>query len=284
MMLILSVITSILGIFGVLLYAADNKIAPSNELESPSNELPINDASNQDMFMPPEETTPIDYTQEIYSEENLRVILVPEDQTTLSSEVPITTVQRIFKQMGQAFKKDEILIQLDATIYEGILKKAQGILDKTITQLKTKRALYQDGIASTNEVKYAQADFDVAESDFITARHNYQSCIIRAPYDGKVVAVLVEEHELIQQGKPLIEVVNDTILRGKILVPSSMISKLELGKDVKVKIRETNSFVVGIITHIDAVIDPASSMIKVDLSIPNQDGKLQAGMIGMTQL
>ena len=83
--------------------------------------------------------------------------------------------------------------------------------------MKLKKQLYKDNIASTLEIKVAQADLATAESDLITAQYSVNACTINAPDDGQVVNLFVEEHELIQQGKPLIEIVDDSSLIGQVI-------------------------------------------------------------------
>lgn len=234
-------------------------------------------SGDQSQSFPSEEQS-----QDFYPSENyLRVILYPIYRVTLSSEVIVTTVERITKRMGESFKVGELLIKLDDTIYAGLLIKAQGLLQKAKTELSAKQQLYRDGIASIFEIKAAESDLASAESDIISAQYAVDACVIKGPFDGEVVNLFVEEHELIQQGKPLIEIVDDSSLVGKVLVPSTMLDQFFLGKEVKVKVKEINKIVTGNVLRIDSVIDPASSTIKVDIEIKNPDKTMRGGMIGL---
>ena len=229
---------------------------------------------------PPEEP----YPEPAQPSEELRVILTPSHRTTLSSEVVVSTVQVVAKRMGDSFQQGDLLIQLDATVFKGLLLKATGLLKKAKINLTAKQELYQDNIASHFDIAAAQADLDAAQSDVISARHAVEQCTILAPYDGKVTNVYVEEHELVQQGKPLIEVINDTILIGRMLVPSYLFDKVSPDETLTISVRDANAIVTGKISRIDSAIDPASGMFKVDIEIDNRDRKLRSGMIGTTQL
>jgi len=224
------------------------------------------------------------YQEATQSEDYLRVILSPLHRATLSSEVVITSVQEINKKMGESFKKGDLLIKLDDAIFLGLLRKAEGNFEKAKAEVNAKRQLYQEEISSLFELKSSEADLATAESDIISAEHAIKACTILAPYDGKVDNVFVEEHELVQQGKPLIEIIDDAFLIGKVLVPSSMLSRLALDKEVKIKIRDTNTVVTGKILRIDSIIDPSSSMLKLDLVVDNKNGQLRSGMIGIVRI
>jgi RND family efflux transporter MFP subunit len=212
-----------------------------------------------------------------------RVVLDPRFRTTVSSKVA-STVTKITKEMGDTFRKGEVLIRLDDELFRAMEKKARFLLERAKALLSAKEVLYKDNVASAFELKDAQAGVAVAELDFIKAQQDLADCNIRTPYPGHIELVHVHDHELVQVGEPLIEIVNDQTLLAKILVPSSYYNKLETGQVLYVDVKETKQRVPAIITHIGAVIDASSSMMKIFAEINNNEGKLRAGMIGMTRL
>lgn len=215
--------------------------------------------------------------------ETFRVVFSPLHHATLSCEVSYSTVVKIARRMGESFKKDDLLVKLDDTVYRGLLEKAEGELEKAQVEAAAKQKLYEENIASYLELKAAQAAISTAEADVIASKKAIAACTINAPYDGKVVEVFVEEHEFIQQGKPIIEIVDDSSLIAKLLLPSNLLSKLFIEKEIEINVQETQATVKGKIIRINSVIDPASSLIKVDVIVDNKDGMLKSGMIGTIQ-
>ncbi len=212
-------------------------------------------------------------------EETIRVILAPLYRTILSSQVN-TKVKKIFKRMGDSFQEGELLIQLDNQVFAALLRKAQGILDKSKAELEGRQELFQEDLISYFEFKQAQsnylsAEYDVASADFLNS-----GCFIRGPYDGKVTNLLIEEGEFALEGRSLIEVIYDKVLVGRILLPSNLLSKYPLGKTLSIKVYETGEIIDGKVIKIDAAINPSSSLIKIEAVIPNPEGKLLAGMVG----
>lgn len=250
-------------------YSNDKK-EPSQEIE-PSYEVPT---FNLPSAYP--ENFGVEPPNEI---ESFPVIFKAFYRGILSSEVT-SRVVKITRRMGERFKVTELLVQLDDTIFEGLRQKAIGLVKKAEVEFSSKQELYKQNISSIYEVKTAESNLSGAISELINADHAINACFIRAPFDGKVVNLMVEEHELIQQGKPLIEIVNDDYLIGQVLAPTKLLPILVVGKPVKIKIHETGTTEKGEILRLDAVIDPASSLIKVDILVNNFEQKLRSGMIG----
>ncbi len=212
-------------------------------------------------------------------EETIRVILAPLYRTILSAQVN-TKVKKIYKRMGDSFHEGELLIQLDNQVFAALLRKAQGILDKSKAELEGRQELFQEDLISYFEFKQAQSNFLSAEYDVASADFLNSGCFIRGPYDGKVTNLLIEEGEFALEGRSLIEVIYDKVLVGRILLPSSLISKYPLGTALSIKVYETGEVIDGKVIKIDAAINPSSSLIKMEVAIPNPEGKLLAGMVG----
>lgn len=218
-----------------------------------------------------------------HKENAYRVILDPRRTTLLSTEVN-TRVRKIYKRMGDSFKQGEILIQLDDDIFIANLKKAKAQLDKAKTELDAKKQLFAENSASLFDVKDAEAALASAEADFVLAKKNYQASKIIAPYDGKVVALGVEEDELPKAGKEVIEVVDDSTLDAKFLLPSSALDSLAVGTPVRIKLAENGAIIKAKISRIGAIIDPASSTIKLEAEVDNSKGDLKGGMTGTVDI
>jgi RND family efflux transporter MFP subunit len=236
-----------------------------SEMSVPSFDLP--------KVLPSEEAS----EQEVPS---FAVIFKGFDRAVISSKIT-STVVKITHRMGEHFQEGDLLIKLDDTVYQGLRKKAEGNLNKAMAELNAKKELFAADIASIYEVKTAEANVAIAQSEVINANYAIDACYIVAPYDGNVVTLFVEEFELIQEGKPLIEIVNDQFLIGQVLAPVSFISKVKRDQPVDIYIKELNKVVAGKILRIDAVIDPASSTFKIDIVVDNKQGLLKAGMIGL---
>lgn len=212
-----------------------------------------------------------------------QVFLDPLYRTRLYAEINIP-IAKIYKRMGDSFNKGDKLLEFDNRVFQGAFWKAKATLEKAETEYEGKLKLYHDNITSLFELKEAEANVASAKADLITAQKNLDSSIIKAPYKGKVVMLYIEEHELPQQGKELIEIVDTEVLIAKLLLPSLLLTRLQKGQELTLHIKETGADVNAKITRISPVIDPSSSTIKVEAEIENSDNKLSAGMTGTVRI
>jgi RND family efflux transporter MFP subunit len=214
---------------------------------------------------------------------NLRFVLDPIRKTSFSAEV-VAPVIKITKKIGDSFVKGEVLLQQDPTVFEALYQKAKANLDKAQVELQAKQKLFQNNNASLVDLKDAEAAAASAQSEVIIAQKNLKATTIHAPYDGKIASINIEEHELPVQGKEILDIVEDDILIAKSLLPSSLINRINIGDPVTLTIQENGRQIKGKITRIGAVIEPASSILKVEIEIPNSDGKLKTGMSGVLNI
>lgn len=240
--------------------------------------------------VPPLEEPTTDYMGEVSTEpETYRLILTPLYTTHIYPEVNLfpevnAQVQKIYKRFGDRFVKGEVLIQLDDRVFKGIVYKAEAAVKRANTVLAAKKQLYQDHIASLFDLREAEAAVATAQADLILAKRNLEGSRITAPYSGRVSFLFVEEKEIPQQGKEMMEIIYDRTLIAKFLVPSNLLTSLSIGQPVSIFIREVNVTVPATITRVGAFIDPSSSTAIIEAEIDNQKGELKAGMTGNASL
>ena len=211
--------------------------------------------------------------------EKILVVLYPLKSATLSAEVP-SIVKKINHEMGEKFREKEVLIDFDPKFYLADKKKANALLAYTYTAYKTKKNLYNQKSVSGVEFAKAKADLDVAKADLSIASEKLSACSIRAPYHGRVVKLMVKENELVQQGQPLIEIVDDQIMRAKFHVPLRFNGHLDIGQILNVKVRGINKNFECKITHISPQMESNTSTFQMFAEIDNTGNILQGGMTG----
>lgn len=188
-------------------------------------------------------------------------------------------------------------------------RHARAMREAARKKLDVTQKLFDDGHASQIELVDAQRELAAAEADCevvratviqeqsdatrnlatATARHDLavrelDACHLTAPYAGRVARILVHEHELVDRGTPLIEIVDDRTLRARFLVPSRWFGEVRLGQDVAIRVTETDDRVTGHVSHIAATLDPASATFEVYAEVDNADARLRAGMNGWLML
>jgi len=210
-------------------------------------------------------------------------ILYPLKIATLSSEVS-GVVKKNHLDMGEEFKKGDTLIVLDPAYCWADKKKVEATLVSATADFTTKRELYKQ--KSVSEIEYAEADAGVkiAKANLVIADKKLAACTIRAPYRGRVVKLLVKENELVAEGQPLIEVIDDWTIRAKFLAPSMYYEHIQIGQTAMVNVREVNMEFESKITHISPVLESNTSSFQVFAEIDNSSNILRGGMTGQIAL
>jgi membrane fusion protein, multidrug efflux system len=209
----------------------------------------------------------------------LSVVLEAKQQALLSAEVT-AKVERINKELGQKFNKGDLLIVLDEGGYRPGVSRGQANTSAAAKNLEVTQKLFADKSASPLDLENARKDVGVASANLQLAQKELAGCRIHAPFSGRVKKVYAREHELVDKGRPLIELVDDHVLQARILLPSTLFGKVRVGQEVGIEVIETGKTATGAITHVGEVLDPASATFEIYADIPNAADELRSGMTG----
>lgn len=217
-----------------------------------------------------------------YLGEGVPVVLAPRHESTLSAEID-SRVASIGREFGQSFQKGAVLVRLD-TVPSGLeVRRAKTLLEEARKEFTIMGDLFKTKSVSILELEESRSKQVVAEVDLAIARQKMARCTVRAPFAGRVAKLLANEHEWVKIGTPLMEIVDDSVLLAKFLLPSSMYGKVRTGNNVTVEIQETGLSYGGKISHIGAEVDPSSRSFEVFAEVKN-DGALRSGMRGLIKL
>ncbi|MDX1353324.1 MAG: HlyD family efflux transporter periplasmic adaptor subunit [Thiomicrorhabdus sp.] len=204
-----------------------------------------------------------------------RAVVKAVDRAVLSGEL-VSTVVSVPKKMGDSFRKGQILVRLDCRVYEAQLSKVQSEVKLADLKLKNAKKLNELRSIGALEVALSEAELEKARAEMQIARINAQRCYIKAPYDGKVVKVLVNEQERAGQ-EPLIEVIGTKRLQAEIIIPGKWVKNIKLNQKVNLSIDETGETVEAKVTGLNPTIDGVSQTLEVRAELLQTKG-IVAGM------
>ena len=244
-------------------------------------------------------------------------------QKAINGEVPITAqssgtvsakhrlelyaeVQGVFDQSaaefrsGQAYKKNQILIGLDAREYSASLVAAKSEFQNlVIGVLPDLRLDYADAYAAWSQyakgfnvtaplVDLPQANNE-AEQFFITGRgivaafysvknmeERLAKYTIGAPFDGVLTDASVTKGTLVRAGQKLGEYIDTRSYELALSVTPAISNLLEIGAPVSMTSREGGQDFFGTIARINQKVDQATQMVQV--FVVSIDERLKEGM------
>ncbi len=205
-------------------------------------------------------------------------ILAARSQVTILSRVS-GTVSSVEREEGDRVRKGTVLARLDDERYRLAWQRASAEAKRMRFTYLRKSQLGGQGI-SMNEVEIAEAEYRMAQADSALRHLDLEHTTIRAPFVGYVTERRVQEGQWVGAQEPVFTVVDPSVLWAVVLVPEPLLSGLQPGDPVQIRlsVRGPSAVVEGRLLLRNPVSDPGSGRIKITVQIENGDGALSPGM------
>ncbi|MGH7256564.1 MAG: efflux RND transporter periplasmic adaptor subunit [Nitrospirales bacterium] len=200
---------------------------------------------------------------------------------------------------GQAVEKGQLLasldtktwrIQLDAALAsrrEGQVRHEQALQDmerlKTLVEkdLVTKKE-YDDAVAQESALRQRLSQLD---TEIRRVRDRLAKARITAPFTGVVVREHTEIGQWIEEGGPVVELVDLSPVQVQVPLPERFVQHVRVGNTGTAVFDGLPGFQAqGQIDAIVAQADPASRTFPIKVKIPNPDGRIKSGMVARVTL
>ncbi len=189
------------------------------------------------------------------------------------------TVSEIMFQNGGVAKKGDVILKLDASQEEALLRSAEAEAELARTDLERTR-----GLASQNVV--SKAELDAAESKFrrLTAvvdqmRSNIRKKTIVAPFDGELGIRQVNVGQMINAGQQVVLLQSLDPVYVDFALPQQHLQNLSTGLEARVR---TDALpgreFVGKLTAINSAVDTVTRNLTLQATLENPDHALRPGM------
>ncbi len=210
----------------------------------------------------------------------IRGVVQAAAHATLASQVHGRISRLPFKE-GQKFKKGAILVVLDCSRYEAERASAQAEYRGKQKTYENNRNLFKHQAAGKLELEVSQAEADKAFAAVQAAKVNVAGCTVLAPFSGRVVKTIVNEHENVFPNDQLISLLDDSVLEIELILPSKSLSWMRVGTPFEYAVDETGLGYSAVVQSIGANVDPASQTVKVKGLFRTQPKNVLAGMSGI---
>ena len=156
-----------------------------------------------------------------------------------------------------------------------------------------------DAAAAGASVQGANAAVEGAAADHATARARAGSAAaaldearlwlrkseILSPIDGAVSSAFHEQGEIVEANKPLFTLVATARVKAVFALPERDVSLFERGAAAEVTVASLAARPLrGTVTLLGVAADPATSTYRLEVELPNADGRLKAGMLAKLRI
>ncbi len=208
-----------------------------------------------------------------------RGIVVARAKASIATDL-VARVEELKFSPGQKFRAGDTLVRFDCKRYkaehraaEAKLRAKTGVLESNL-KLASRRAI------GTTELQVSRAEVDQARAELEALSVRTSQCTITAPYAGRVVDVLINEHEMPQANTPLIEIVDDASLEIELIVPSQWLTWLRPRMPLKFTIDETQTAYRSEVLRLGSIVDPISQTVKLTAAFHDNPINVLPGMSG----
>lgn len=194
-------------------------------------------------------------------------------------------VARVLVQEGQQVRAGQPLAALDLREIDAQLAKARTALGKAQRDLARARNLYQDSVATLENVQDATSAVEIAQSDYTAAAFNQRYAMIVAPGSGVVLRKFADAGELIAAGQPVI--VMSSASSGSIVrvgIPDREVVRLKIGDPAVITFSAyPGRKFAGRVSEIPAAANPQTGTYAVEVRLAEAPGTT-TGLIGNVRI
>jgi RND family efflux transporter MFP subunit len=235
---------------------------------------------------------------EVRGEVHLTGTVESRTESVVASEVAgliveLNVLPGDYVRVGEALARIRTVpYELGLRAAEGRRKEARARLDQALRKLQRAQDLFDSDVVSQDHLDDAfsehvawQGRLDQADAEIDHFKIQLDRCIIRAPYEGAIVAKRVDVGEWIEIGGAAVEMIALERLQVRIDVPERYYDLLSDGEQVRVELAALPGLQLdGAVHRIVARADPKSRTFPVKVRIPNPEGRVGVGMLAQVAL
>jgi len=201
--------------------------------------------------------------------------VVPNQTSVLRARVA-GIVEEVVEQ-GHRAERGEQLALLSADDRSAGVARAEAELRSAERDHDAAQQLRQRGVTSEAELQTRFATLEAARANLRAAELALSNTRLTAPITGTVNDVMAEIGSFVDAGGQVLEIVNNDPLIAEIEVRQSEITSVSLGQMAQVEFQGGKTAEAQV-TFIAPVATPQTRTFRVELTIPNPDQAIPAGL------
>ena len=197
--------------------------------------------------------------------------------STISSKL-MGTVRAVHVTEGDLVKNGDLLVTLDRRQVEARLQEAQANAEVAAKEYRRYQQLLSTQSVTQQEFDRAEARHRQAQAAVAAATVSLKDANVRAPYDGRVVAKMINPGDLASPGTPFLTIEQEGLFCTDLVLPERHIQAVKIGLEVQVVVPALSSeMITGEVGRIIPSADARSRSFQVKVGMP-EGLDLKSGM------
>ncbi len=195
-------------------------------------------------------------------------------------------VTKVLAHPGQAVRKGETLVLIDATDYnlqrvqtQAEVARLEALTSNQSRIVERNQVLVQKKFISQNALEDVttqhtalQQQLDGAKAQLAIIDHTRTKTTITAPIDGVVQKQIVSTGDFVKIGDPLIQIISKQKLRAHLPLPENIAAKIHAGIKVRLSTPTSANEVISTIHELKPLISETSRAVDVIADVNDQTG------------
>jgi RND family efflux transporter MFP subunit len=201
----------------------------------------------------------------------------PIRTANLSAEMP-GRITRFDVTEGQEIEAGTSVLRIDTSTQSAAIGQIEAQLRQVEADIERNQRLVERGIGTEATVEQLQTQRVVLQENIAQIRTGVRQGTSNSPISGLVVDTMVEVGEYASPGQPLARIIDISELIVNVGLPEREIAFVREGMPIEVRIEATGERTTGVLTRIGAEANRANRTFPLEITVPNADRALRAGM------
>src|SRR5438128_7898693 len=188
-------------------------------------------------------------------------------------------VSEIKFENGGVAKKGDVIVKLDASQEEALLRSAEAEAELARADLGRSRDLASQKVVSKAELDAAESKFRRLTAIVDQMRSNIRKKTLVAPFDGQLGIRQVNVGQMINAGQQVVPLTSLDPVYVDFALPQQHLAQLSAGLEARVRTDAVQGReFVGKLTAINSAVDTATRNVSLQATLENPDHVLRPGM------
>lgn len=232
---------------------------------------PTSAADSQPTLIPSVQVRDLD-AQGVRRSLTINGVTEPDRSVAIAAETS-GRVQELLKSAGDQVEDGEVIARLDPRDLNAQLRTARANLEQARLEYEGAQRLGNQGLQNRSQLAAAEAGYQSAQAQMEALELALRDTQIRAPFAGVLESLSIEVGTFVSPGQSVAEVYDYNPMRVVGQVPETDITFLQAGQSATVEL-VTGEQLVGELTFVGTVANPATRTFKVEIAVPSSPKNL----------
>ncbi|MBF0220305.1 MAG: efflux RND transporter periplasmic adaptor subunit [Gammaproteobacteria bacterium] len=191
-------------------------------------------------------------------------------------------VESLLVDEGAIVKTGDLLATLDSEPFAIALSKVEADIDRLAVVLKNQqrnlervRQQKAQDLTAEDKLDDAETAVKLTRAELVSAavrqreaRYQLTHTRILSPINGRVQQRMISLGDFVTVGKPLLQLIDDALLRARLYLPASLQNSVKIGSELR--LQQAGDQVTARVTHIRPMLQNQTRSLQLIASLSNQ--------------